>query len=320
MSKTCLEIDWPNLFEWELTEHTLYMSCENIELAKCITRLKLHLNIGSSFYARGFSISIMQSSYNIRSVNSWKSSISRKYLQTSTAAETTTTLLVDYEPAYYSYIRNELVTCTCKNTRYKKWRDVCFSPYGVARENLTIQFFIPLFADAAWTVTLLIIHTCTQESQITNRIQSTTLKQINRSQIPPPPPKHPKRNKKKRKKEIKNTYRSFQPKGKGEDTRMERVRRISRAAFGFRARWGGERGEAAEETIEREKKMEGMVKPFAPLSPATSRCFLVSLPHKKNQKKKIRGKPIQTGISSGLEAQYGSAKRGRSCIFFKKKK
>ncbi len=101
---------------------------------------------------------------------------------------------------------------------------------------------------------------------------------------------------------------------------MERVRRISRAAFGFRARWGGERGEAAEETIEREKKMEGMVKPFAPLSPATSRCFLVSLPHKKNQKKKIRGKPIQTGISSGLEAQYGSAKRGRSCIFFKKKK
>lgn len=236
---------------------------------------------------KGFSISIMQSSYNIRSVNSWKSSISRKYLQTSTAAETTTTLLVDYEPAYYSYIRNELVTCTCKNTRYKKWRDVCFSPYGVARENLTIQFFIPLFADAAWTVTLLIIHTCTQESQITNRIQSTTLKQINRSQIPPPP-QTPEKEQKKRKKEIKNTYRSFQPKGKGEDTRMERVRRISRAAFGFRARWGGERGEAAEETIEREKKMEGMVKPFAPLSPATSRCFLVSLPHKKNQKKNQR--------------------------------
>lgn len=216
MSKTCLEIDWPNLFEWELTEHTLYMSCENIELAKCITRLKLHLNIGSSFYARGFSISIMQSSYNIRSVNSWKSSISRKYLQTSTAAETTTTLLVDYEPAYYSCIRNELVTCTCKNTRYKKWRDVCFSPYGVARENLTIQFFIPLFADAAWTVTLLIIHTCTQESQITNRIQSTTLKQINRSQIPPPPPQNTRKGTKKKERKKSRTHTDLSsPRGKG---------------------------------------------------------------------------------------------------------
>lgn len=78
---------------------------------------------------------------------------------------------------------------------------MCFSPYGVARENLTIQFFIPLFADAAWTVTLLIIHTCTQESQITNRIQSTTLKQINRSQIPPPPPPQTPEKEQKKKKE-----------------------------------------------------------------------------------------------------------------------
>lgn len=267
---------------------------------------------------KGFSISIMQSSYNIRSVNSWKSSISRKYLQTSTAAETTTTLLVDYEPAYYSYIRNELVTCTCKNTRYKKWRDVCFSPYGVARENLTIQFFIPLFADAAWTVTLLIIHTCTQESQITNRIQSTTLKQINRSQIPPPPPKHPKRNKKKERKKSRTHTDLSSPRGKGRTLGWSgcggSAERRSDSARGGVGR-GEKRRRRRSRGRRRWREWWSLSRRFLPPPRAASS---LAYPTKKI-KKKIRGKPIQTGISSGLEAQYGSAKRGRSCIFFKKK-
>lgn len=263
---------------------------------------------------KGFSISIMQSSYNIRSVNSWKSSISRKYLQTSTAAETTTTLLVDYEPAYYSYIRNELVTCTCKNTRYKKWRDVCFSPYGVARENLTIQFFIPLFADAAWTVTLLIIHTCTQESQITNRIQSTTLKQINRSQIPPPP-KHPKRNKKKERKKSRTHTDLSSPRGKGRTLGWSgcggSAERRSDSARGGVGR-GEKRRRRRSRGRRRWREWWSLSRRFLPPPRAASS---LAYPTKKI-KKKIRGKPIQTGISSGLEAQYGSAKRGRSCIFF----